>query len=77
MTSYKPIMIRHADHTVLVRCKIKSIESGKQFTKVIVPYSLTVMKGPEFPSDDIIDQSFASAVAVRVAVKRAIRKLGA
>ncbi len=74
MTPYKAIIIRHADHTILVRCKIKSIESGKQFAKVFVPHSMTTMHGPELSGDGIIDQPFSSAVAVRVAVKRAIRK---
>jgi len=74
MTPYKAIIVRHADLTILVRCKIKSVESGKQFAKAFVPYSMATMHGPELSGDGIIDQPFSSAVAVRVAVKRAIRK---
>jgi hypothetical protein len=74
MTPYKSIIVRYADRSILVRCKVKSVESGKQFRKVFVPYSLAVMSGPELSCDGIIDQPFSSAVAVRVAVKRAIRR---
>ena len=76
MTPYKSIIVRYADRSILVRCKIKSVESGKQFTKVFVPYRITAMQGLELPSDGIIDQSFTSAVAVRVAIKRALRRGG-
>jgi len=76
MTPYKSIIVRYADRSILVRCKVKSVESGKQFARVFVPYSLAVMHGPELSGDGIIDQRFSSAVAVRVAVKRALRRGG-
>lgn len=74
MTPYKSIIVRCADRSILVRCRIKQAESGKQFAKVFVPYSIAVMHGPELSGDGILDQPFSSAVAVRVAVKRAIRR---